>query len=126
MLLTLWKLSNIIVGESSSPTYNGDIMSTEVKIDETVTTSLQPPKVWKVIFLNDNQTPMEFVIELLTTIFRHTAESAKDLTLEVHNQGAAVVGSYTHEIAEQKGLEATQSARSNGFPLKITIEPDSQ
>ena len=100
-------------------------MSTEVKIDEKVTTNLQIPKMWKVIFLNDNQTPMEFVIELLTTIFRHSAEVAKDLTLEVHNEGAAVVGSYTHEVAEQKGLEATQSARTNGFPLKVTIEQES-
>jgi ATP-dependent Clp protease adaptor protein ClpS len=99
-------------------------MSTEVKIDEKITTSLQPPKLWKVIFLNDNQTPMEFVIDLLTTIFKHTPNSARDLTLEVHNEGAAVVGTYSHEIAEQKGLEATQSARSNGFPLKVTIEQE--
>jgi ATP-dependent Clp protease adaptor protein ClpS len=101
-------------------------MSTEVKIDEKITTSLQPPKMWKVIFLNDDQTPMEFVIELLTTIFRHTAEAARSLTLEVHNEGAAVVGTFSHEIAEQKGLESTQTARTNGFPLKVTIEQDSQ
>lgn len=100
-------------------------MTTEIKIDEKITVSLQPPKMWKVIFLNDNQTPMEFVIELLTTVFRHSEGSAKDITLEVHNEGAAVVGTYHHEIAEQKGLEATQSARSNGFPLKITIEQES-
>jgi ATP-dependent Clp protease adaptor protein ClpS len=99
-------------------------MTTEIKIDEKITVSLQPPKMWKVIFLNDNQTPMEFVIELLTTVFRHSEGSAKDITLEVHNEGAAVVGTYNHEIAEQKGLEATQSARSNGFPLKITIEQE--
>jgi ATP-dependent Clp protease adaptor protein ClpS len=99
-------------------------MSTEIKIDEKITTSLQPPKMWKVIFLNDNHTPMEFVIELLTTIFKHTADTARDLTLEVHNEGAAVVGTYSHEIAEQKGLEATQSARTNGFPLKVTLEQD--
>ena len=99
-------------------------MSTEIKIDEKITTSLQPPKMWKVIFLNDNHTPMEFVIELLTTIFKHTADTARDITLEVHNEGAAVVGTYSHEIAEQKGLEATQSARTNGFPLKVTLEQD--
>jgi ATP-dependent Clp protease adaptor protein ClpS len=99
-------------------------MTTEIKIDEKVTVSLQPPKMWKVIFLNDNQTPMEFVIDLLTTIFKHSANTARDLTLEVHNEGAAVVGTYTHEVAEQKGLEATQSARSNGFPLKVTIEQE--
>jgi len=101
-------------------------MSTEVKIDEKTTMRLQLPRMWKVIFLNDDQTPMEFVITLLTTIFKHSAETAKGLTLEVHNEGAAVVGTYNHEIAEQKGLEATQSARVNGFPLKVTIEQESQ
>lgn len=100
-------------------------MSADVKLDEKITVSLQPPKMWKVIFLNDNQTPMEFVIDLLTTIFKHSADAARQLTLEVHNEGAAVVGTYTHEIAEQKGLEATQSARTNGFPLKVTIEQES-
>jgi ATP-dependent Clp protease adaptor protein ClpS len=99
-------------------------MTTEIKIDEKIISSLQIPKMWKVIFLNDNQTPMEFVIELLTKVFKHTADTARDLTLEVHNEGAAVVGTYSHEIAEQKGLEATQSARTNGFPLKVTIEQE--
>jgi len=100
-------------------------MSTDTKLDEKVTVDLQPPKLWKVIFLNDNQTPMEFVIELLTGIFKHSVESATQLTLEVHNAGSAVVGIFTHEIAEQKGIESTQTARNNGYPLKITIEQDS-
>ena len=100
-------------------------MSTEIKIDEKITVSLQPPKMWKVIFLNDNHTPMDFVIGLLTTIFKHDADKARDLTLEVHNEGAAVVGVYAHEIAEQKGLESTQLARTNGFPLKVTLEQES-
>ena len=99
-------------------------MATDVKIDEKITVSLQPPKLWKVIFLNDDQTPMEFVIELLTTIFKHSDAGARDLTLEIHNSGSAVVGVYNHEVAEQRGIEATQISRSNGFPLKITIEEE--
>lgn len=99
-------------------------MATDVKIDEKITVRLQPPKLWKVIFLNDNQTPMEFVIELLTTIFKHSDSGARDLTLEIHNSGSAVVGVYNHEVAEQRGVEATQISRSNGFPLKITIEEE--
>jgi ATP-dependent Clp protease adaptor protein ClpS len=113
------------MGESS-PILKGDIMSADTKLDERVTVAIQPPKMWKVIFLNDDKTPMEFVIELLTTIFKHSSDSAKNLTLEIHNEGAAVVGTFTHEIAEQKGLEATQSARNSGFPLKVTIEQESQ
>ena len=99
-------------------------MSTDLKIDEKITVSLQPPKLWKVVLLNDDKTPMEFVIEVLTGIFKHAQDRAKDITLEIHNTGSAVAGVYTHEIAEQKGIDATQSARQNGFPLVVTIEPD--
>lgn len=99
-------------------------MSTEVKTEEKVTVSIQPPKLWKVIFLNDDQTPMEFVIELLTTIFKHSESSARELTLEVHNSGSAIVGIYTHEIAEQRGIEATKLARMNNFPLQISLEQE--
>ncbi len=97
-------------------------MSTEAQIEEKIVTSLQPPKLWKVIFLNDDKTPMEFVIELLTGIFKHDEFRAKEITLEIHETGSAVAGVYTHEIAETKGIESTHIARSNGFPLQITIE----
>jgi ATP-dependent Clp protease adaptor protein ClpS len=99
-------------------------MTTDVKIDEKIAVSVQPPKLWKVVFLNDNQTPMEFVIELLTSVFKHNENTAKDLTLEIHNTGSAIAGVYTHEIAETKGIESTHLARSNGFPLQITIEQE--
>lgn len=80
--------------------------------------------MWKVVFLNDDKTPMEFVIELLMSIFRHSGGDAENLTLEIHNSGSAVVGVYTHEIAEQKGIEATTLARANGYPLQINIEQE--
>ncbi len=99
-------------------------MTTETKIDEKVTVSLQPPKMWKVVFLNDDQTPMELVIELLTQIFKHNETSAKEITLEIHETGAGVAGLYTYEIAEQKGVEATQIARANGAPLRIQVEEE--
>jgi ATP-dependent Clp protease adaptor protein ClpS len=99
-------------------------MSTEIKIDEKVIVAIKPPGLWKVLFLNDDHTPMEFVIELLTTIFKHDESSAKDITLEIHNSGSAVVGVYSHEIAEQRGIDATQSARLNGHPLQVTIEQE--
>jgi ATP-dependent Clp protease adaptor protein ClpS len=99
-------------------------MTTEAQIDEKITVSLQPPKKYKVVFLNDDKTPMEFVIGVLTEIFKHNESQAKELTLEIHNTGSAVVGVYTHEIAEQKGIDTTAAARQNGFPLQVTIEPD--
>lgn len=99
-------------------------MSTEAKIEETVKTKLNMPKLWKVIFLNDDHTPMEFVIELLINIFKHNETSAKEITLEIHNSGSGVAGVYPHEIAEHKGLESLQLSRNNGYPLKITVEPE--
>jgi ATP-dependent Clp protease adaptor protein ClpS len=90
--------------------------------EEKIVIALQPPKMWKVIFLNDNQTPMDFVIELLTEIFKHDQVSAESITLEIHNTGSGVAGVYPYEIAEQKSLEATNIARSNSFPLRIQVE----
>ena len=97
-------------------------MSTEIETKQKTKIDVEPPSLWKVIVLNDDHTPMEFVIELLTGIFRHDQKSAQDLTLEIHNTGSAVVGVYSFEIAEQKGLEATQLSRTNGFPLQIQVE----
>lgn len=94
------------------------------QVEEKVVVSLRPPKMWKVLFLNDDQTPMEFVIDLLTQVFKHNQESAESVTLEIHNSGSGVAGIYTYEIAEQKCLEATNIARSNSFPLRIQVEED--
>lgn len=99
-------------------------MTTEVKASSKTQINIEPPKLWKVVFLNDNQTPMEFVIELLTTIFKHTESQAKELTLEIHNTGSAIVGVYPFEIAEQRGIESTALSRANGFPLQIQVEQD--
>ena len=99
-------------------------MSTDVKIDEKIVVSLQPPKMWKVVFINDDQTPMELVIELLTHIFKHTEARAKEITLEIHNTGSGIAGVYTYEIAEQRGIEATSLARANGSPLRIQVEQE--
>ena len=99
-------------------------MSTELEVKEKTTVQLAPPALWKVIFLNDDQTPMELVIELLTGIFKHTESKAKEITLEIHETGSCVVGIYPFEIAEQKGIEATTVARQNGSPLRITVEQE--
>lgn len=99
-------------------------MSTEAKIEEKVVVTLQPPKLWKVIFLNDDQTPMELVIDLLTSVFKHSESSAKEVTLEIHNTGSGVAGIYPFEIAEQRSIEATTIARGNGSPLRIQVEQE--
>jgi ATP-dependent Clp protease adaptor protein ClpS len=67
---------------------------------------------------------MEFVIELLTGIFKHTEASAKEVTLEIHNTGSGIAGVYVHEIAEHLSIEATRASRANGFQLQINIEQE--
>jgi ATP-dependent Clp protease adaptor protein ClpS len=99
-------------------------MSTATNVEEKVVVSLQPPKLWKVVFLNDDQTPMELVIDLLTGIFRHNESKAKDITLEIHETGSGIAGIYPYEIAEQKGIEATGVARKHGSPLRIQVEQE--
>jgi ATP-dependent Clp protease adaptor protein ClpS len=99
-------------------------MSIETSVEEKVVVALQPPKLWKVILLNDNQTPMELVIDILTKIFKHNESKAKDITLEIHETGSGVAGIYPFEIAEQKGIEATGVARQHGSPLRITVEQE--
>jgi ATP-dependent Clp protease adaptor protein ClpS len=98
--------------------------STEIQIDEKIKQKIEEPKRWKVILLNDDTTPMDFVIEILTGIFKHTQETAKEITLEIHNTGSGVAGLYSFEIAEVKAVEATQLARASGFPLQIKMEQE--
>jgi ATP-dependent Clp protease adaptor protein ClpS len=99
-------------------------VSTDIKIDEKIKQKISEPKKYKVIFVNDDHTPIDFVIELLIKVFKHSQESAKKITLEIHTEGSGVVGIYTYEIAEAKGIEATTLARGNGFPLVVKIEEE--
>lgn len=97
---------------------------TAVKSRELVNTIIKPPSRYKVIVNNDDVTPMEFVIVMLMTVFKHTQETATELTLKIHNEGSAVAGIYSYEIAEQKGIDATHLARENGHPLVIRVEQE--
>ena len=96
----------------------------DIKLDEKIQKKIIEPEKYKVIFLNDDATPMEFVIELLTTIFRHSETASKEITMKVHSEGSAVVGTYSYEVAEQKATEATNLSRSHGFPLQIKLEKE--
>jgi ATP-dependent Clp protease adaptor protein ClpS len=89
---------------------------TQVKIDE--------PGLYKVIYMNDELTTMEFVVETLLDIFDYNPEDAEAITLKIHEDGFAVVAVLPYEIAEQKGIEVTVLARSRGFPLQVKIEKE--
>ena len=84
---------------------------------------LKEPPMYKIIYINDNVTTMEFVVQTLIDIFNHTPETAEAITLKVHEEGSAVVAILPYEMAEQKGVEVTQLARNNGFPLQVKLEP---
>lgn len=99
-------------------------VDTEVKIDEKIKQKIKEPKRWKVIFLNDDHTPMDFVITVLTEVFKHTQETAKQITMEIHSSGSGIAGVYSFEIAEVKSVEVTTLARSNGFPLQVKMEEE--
>ena len=86
--------------------------------------SLKEPPMFKVIYLNDNQTTVEFVIETLVDFFSYNTETALKITEDIHAQGAAVVAVLPYEIAEQKGIEVTLCARSNNYPLQVKLEPE--
>jgi len=96
----------------------------DIKIDEKIEHITEEPKKYKVIMLNDDATPMDWVIEILTIIFKHSETTAKDLTLQIHNEGSGIAGIYTYEIAEQKSVESVNASRERGFPLNVRVEQE--
>lgn len=86
--------------------------------------SLKEPPMYKIIYVNDDHTSMEFVVSSLEDYFNYTTETAKEITLNIHEKGSAVVAILPYEIAEQKGIEVTLEARAHGFPLEIKVEAD--
>ena len=100
-------------------------MTTEAIIErKSKTINVKEPGKFNVVVCNDNSTPMDFVIAMLISIFRHDEKKAMELTLKIHNEERAIVGTYTHEVAEQKQLDGTNLARMNGWPLIIKITPE--
>ena len=79
------------------------------------------PKMFAVILHNDDYTTMDFVVELLTRIFHKSATDAAALMMQVHEEGASVVGVYTYDIAATKKMQAELMADKHGFPLQITV-----
>lgn len=86
-------------------------------------TSLQYPQRFHVIVYNDDYTPMEFVIKMLVEVFNKNIQTAKQITLDIHNNDSAIAGTYNLEIADQKCTEAITIARTNGHPLQLKTQP---
>ncbi len=94
----------------------------EGELSSEVVTSLAPR--YKVILHNDDYTTMEFVIQVLERFFHKSSEEAQHLMLKVHQEGSALCGVYSFEVAETKVHKVTQFARENRYPLKVTKEKE--
>ena len=82
------------------------------------------PKVYKVILLNDDYTPREFVVAVLSAVFRMTIGEANAVMLTAHQRGVCVVAVFPRDIAETKANQATEMAADEGYPLAFTTEPE--
>lgn len=87
-------------------------------------TELREPSLYNVIYINDDQTAVEFVIDTLTNFFKYNVDTATQITENIHNNGRAVVAVLPFEIAEQKGIEVTVLARAKQYPLMVKLEPE--
>ncbi len=101
----------------TSPSHNDD-----TALDESLDVSIQEPSQYLVFLLNDDFTPMEFVIHLLEKIFKKSGSDAETITWNIHEQGRGVCGTFSYEVAETKVQQANEVSRSSGHPLTAELE----
>jgi ATP-dependent Clp protease adaptor protein ClpS len=87
-------------------------------------TRVERPKLWKVILLNDDYTPREFVVQVLKAVFRMNETQAYRVMITAHQKGACVIAVFTRDVADTKAKEATDLGKQNGYPLYFTTEPE--
>ena len=97
---------------------------TDTKIKIKPNLALSEPPLYKIIYINDEVTSMNFVVNSLIEYFNYNQDTASTLTENIHHEGSAVVAVLPYEIAEQKGIEVTLDARSQGFPLQVKVEAE--
>lgn len=93
-------------------------------IRERQRTRLKEPGRYVVMMFNDDFTPMDFVVEILETVFFKSRAEAETIMLKVHHEEKAVVGSYSYDIAKSKVEKAMEHARSQKYPLRLTYMPE--
>lgn len=104
------------MSDETDNNYDDDLAVEEAK------PKLKRPPLYKVILLNDDYTPMDFVVHILESFFLIDRENATRIMLEVHTIGKGVCGIFTHEIAETKVAQVNDCARENNHPLLCTME----
>ncbi len=106
------------MSDQTSSEHDGGLAVQELKPE------LKPPKMYKVILLNDDYTPMDFVVEVLESFFRMNREQATRVMMNVHVKGAGVCGVFTRDIAETKVEQVNDFARNNQHPLLCAMEEE--
>lgn len=96
----------------------------DTKLDVKIEEKIEKPRLYKVILLNDDYTPREFVVMVLQAVFRIGPETGYRIMMTAHKMGSSVVSVYTRDIAETKSTEANDLAKEAGFPLRFTAEPE--
>lgn len=96
----------------------------QVEVAKAEQTVLQPPPRYKVFLMNDDYTPMDFVVDVLERFFSISREQSVHLMLQVHHTGKAICGCYTKDIAETKVMQVNDYAKQNDHPLLCCMEAD--
>jgi len=99
-------------------------MATNIDLELLEEVKVKHPKKYKVFILNDDYTSMDFVVDVLMSIFHKSYEQAENIMLEVHKKDRGLCGVYTHEIAETKVMQVIKKAKDSGFPLRATMEEE--
>ncbi len=102
-----------------SPQHDSGIALAALPVRE----KLKPPSMFQVVMLNDDFTPMEFVVMVLGAVFNKDHDTATRIMLQVHMQGRAVCGVYPRDIAQTKTDQVLRAARADGHPLQCVVEP---
>lgn len=84
------------------------------------------PRLFRVLLLNDDYTPMDFVVMVLRRYFRQDEAQAQAIMLSVHQKGQGVAGVYTREVAESKAAQVVEHARQEEYPLELSVEPEGE
>ncbi|HEU0149192.1 MAG: ATP-dependent Clp protease adaptor protein ClpS [Bradyrhizobium sp.] len=103
---------------------NDAVTKPATKVKPKTRTKTERPRLYKVILVNDDFTPREFVVMVLKAEFRMTEDQAHKVMITAHKQGVCVVAVFTRDVAETKATRATDAGRAKGYPLLFTTEPE--
>ena len=124
------RLEELIIQNSIKPVTNSSTLRGESDQDPDSQTgtgvltrpTTKQPKQYKVLLLNDDYTPMDFVVYIIKKYFKKSTTEATQIMMDVHQKGSGVAGTYSFEIAEMKSFQVNQDAKRNKHPLKSVIE----